>query len=252
MNSGSEPVTWELWCEQESLRRVTYCVFTLTTLINVAYDITAPINLEDRFGMPSHESQWAAKSEDEWNRSSQRHASAAPYCSAAAVADDIMSDEAQNIPSRIPAFGCHIIVSCLVQRIILFRKASPKDDAASAAMYHRFLRALRRWQRVWEREPSASLSPSSPHGPMLFNSTALLRLAYMRLVTDYSPVRQHLSWCDSIDVIEASIREVSQLTRGPDATRAALHACLALRVPVQLGFNVVARTSFWGWSVQHP
>ncbi|KAL3488064.1 hypothetical protein BJX62DRAFT_240429 [Aspergillus germanicus] len=222
------------------------------TLINIAFDVPAALYLEDRFGIPCHESQWTAKSAEDWASTTLGLTPVTDYCSAAAVADRLLSDEANHIPSQISTFGCHIIISCLVQRIILFRKVFPDPaDEHYKPTFSRFLRALRRWQQVWEREPSASLSPNSPHGPMLFNSTALLRLAYMRLVADYSLVRNEFSWCDSISSIERSISSACTLERGSDATRAALHACLALRVPAQLGFNVVARTSFWVWSVQH-
>ncbi|KAL2784946.1 hypothetical protein BJX66DRAFT_73829 [Aspergillus keveii] len=232
--------------------RITYCIFTLMTLINIAFDVPAALYLEDRFGIPCHESQWTAKSAQEWAGTTLGLTPVTDYCSGAAIADQLLTDEANHIPRQISAFGCHIIISCLVQRIILFRKAfrGPADEHCKP-MFSRFLRALRRWQQVWESEPSASLSPSSPHGPMLFNSTALLRLAYIRLVADYSLVRNMFSWCDSNPSIETSIQTAYTIERGPDATRAALHACLALRVPAQLGFNVVARTSFWVWSVQH-
>ncbi|KAL3461030.1 hypothetical protein BJX64DRAFT_261938 [Aspergillus heterothallicus] len=250
--SASEFESWESWCERESLKRITYCIFTLMTLINIAYDVPSTVYLEDRFGMPCHESQWTARSANEWANLGFGSAAFTSPLSAAAVADQLLSDKEQQPPSQISAFGCHIIISCLVQRIILLRKAFPElvDDHCREA-YSKFLRALRRWQRMWEREPSASLSPSSPHGPMLFNSTALLRLAYMRLVSDYSPIRNEFSWCNSAPSIEGVIQHIGSPTRRSDATRAALHACLALRVPAQLGFNVVARTSFWVWSVQH-
>lgn len=235
--------------------RITYCIFTLMTLVTIAFDIPAPVQPENRFGMPCDESQWAAKTADEWSQCvhSPEGAVTTASLSVSVVVDQLMSDEAQHIPAHISAFGCHIIISCLVQRIILFRQAFPEPaEGDHRPMYYRFLRALRRWQQIWEREPNASLSPSSPQGPMLFNSTALLRAAYMRLAADYSSVRQVFSWCDSVTTIEAAIWEVCPMRRGPSATRAALHACLALRVPEQLGFNVVSRTSFWVWSVQHP
>ncbi|KAL4871283.1 major facilitator superfamily domain-containing protein [Aspergillus spectabilis] len=156
VSSVPETVSWEAWFERELLKRVTYCVFTLTTLINIAYDIPAPINLEDRSGMPCHESQWTAKTTEKWAQLIQSSTNTTQCWTAAAVAYHLMSDGTQHIPSHISTFGCHIIISCLVQRIILFRKAFPQRDTLSHSMYHRFLRALRRWQRNWEREPSAS------------------------------------------------------------------------------------------------
>lgn len=152
-------------------------------------------------------------------------------------------------------FSCHITISSLVQKIILFRKSTLQfgTGADVTRTIKRLHIALKRWQLMWESEPRAALSPNSPHGPMLFNSTALLRIAYVRLATDYSFIRGlfSLESPDSVAIIERAIENMSLPPRNDTTTRAALHSCLALQVPANLGLKLVARTSFWVWSVQH-
>ncbi|CAI4215832.1 unnamed protein product [Parascedosporium putredinis] len=137
-------------------------------------------------------------------------------------------------------------------KIIFFRKAQSATTNASLDDSRRgFIQALRRWQIMWENEPESSLSPDHPEGPILFNSTAMLRLAYVRLVADYAPLRNAFSFSspDADFPLESRIPE--RLPRSAETARAALQAVLALNVPARLGFRVVSRTSFWVWSVQH-
>ncbi|THC88220.1 hypothetical protein EYZ11_012335 [Aspergillus tanneri] len=241
---------WERWLERECLKRITFCVFTLMNLITVAYDIPASVQLEGRFGIPCTESQWDAKSEEEWIHL-QQNSPTIEWQSAAAVMDQLLN-EALPVPQQVSIFGCHVVISSLVQRIILFRKAGLSSKGPLyVAEEQRILRGLRRWQLMWESAPRAALSPNSPYGPMLFNSTALLRLAYVRLVADYSCIRSQFSWGNTTPAIEKTLRSMELPLQNHQSARAALHACLALKIPATLGFKLVARTSFWVWSVQH-
>ena len=58
---------------------------------------------------------------------------------------------------------------------------------------------------MWESEPQSSLSPDNPRGPILFNCTAMLRLAYIRLVSDYSPLRNSFSFLSSDSGLEQDL-----------------------------------------------
>ncbi|KAF5249996.1 hypothetical protein FOXYS1_14958, partial [Fusarium oxysporum] len=85
----------------------------------------------------------------------------------------------------------------------------------------------------------------------MFNSTALLRVAYIRLAADYSPIRNRFATCISDIDIAAAIGHMKPLTRDVHTYKAVMQACQALRVPVGLGFTVICRSAFWTWSVQH-
>lgn len=216
--------------------------------MTIAFNVPSPFLLEDRHGLPAHESEWNSTTESEWLLAK----SSVPlqkWHSARAAAERL-GDETQPVPSNLGMFGCHVLISYLAQRIILFRRSCTRDSPGFHDTRNYFLRLLKRWQIMWENEPESTLSPENPHGPILFNCTAILRVAYIRLVSDYSPVREAFSTCSEYQVAK-TLEAMEVPRREPETTRAVLQACLALRIPAQLGFKVVARTSFWVWSVQH-
>jgi hypothetical protein len=112
-----------------------------------------------------------------------------------------------------------------------------------------FERTLKKWQVGWERTPESSLDPTNPYGPVAFSSTALLRLAYIRLHCDLGPHRALGTREPQIiaDALEAAPRVV----RGPHVSRAVIHAAHALSIPVKIGINFVAHTQTLLWSMQH-
>ena len=49
--------------------------------------------------------------------------------------------------------------------------------------------ALTRWQRTWNSDPEAKMSPINPHGPLSFNATAHYRVTYLRMYRyDFPPL----------------------------------------------------------------
>jgi hypothetical protein len=162
-----------------------------------------------------------------------------------------MGDKALPLPSNIGMFGCHLIISTLLQKIILFRESSTGNVHNQEAFRDKYAQLLQRWQVMWEKNAESLVSHHCPPGPMLFNGTALLRVAYVRLAIDFCPIRRAFSCFDSIQMIESRISAVDMPVRSPQTTKAAMQSCLALEIPIRLGFKIVARTSFWIWSVQH-
>ena len=86
----------------------------------------------------------------------------------------------------------------------------------------------------------SSVDPLSPHGPLPFNSLALLRIAYIRFNVDNGTMQSLRSWDPSL--IATSIKKSLPVRRGKRMTRAALHCVHALNIPVISGINFVART----------
>ena len=199
--------------------------------------------------MPFYEAQWRAETEEEWLAAIAQLPSQ-EWKTANGIIERL-GDRYLPLPSNIGMFGCHLIVSTLLQKIMLFRQSSTSSAHSEQEIREKYIGVLRRWQMMWESELESSLSPGSPLGPMLFNGTALLRVSYVRLAMDFSPIRRVFSCSNSAQEIEFKINSLGTPLRNPQTTRAALQACLALRIPVRLGFKVVARTSFWIWSVQH-
>lgn len=111
-------------------------------------------------------------------------------------------------------------------------------------------RGLKNWQQVWERNPEASLDPQNPHGPLAFNCTALLRIAYIRLDIDFGSACAALQSGDP-RIVARAMKDQKTLARGPRLIKAALHACHALLILVKEGIDLVAHTQVFVWSIQH-
>lgn len=88
-----------------------------------------------------------------------------------------------------------------------------------------------------------------PNGPVAFNSTALLRLAYIRLNVDTGPGRG-LDTRDPVQIANA-FRDSPAIKRTPKLVRAVLHSAHALSIPVKIGIRLVAQTQTFIWSIQH-
>ncbi|KAK5049837.1 hypothetical protein LTR84_003955 [Exophiala bonariae] len=247
---SSTVMSWEEWLDLQGLRRTTYCLFTLSNLMTLAYNFPSPICLEEIHGLPCKESLWNATTKEDWSTLLSVDCKTRQWASVQAIVE-ALSDPTTDAPNGIGMFACHIVISTLLQRIMLFRRACSSSFASFAGIRHHFIQALRRWQVMWGHEPEASLSPNHPAGPILFNCTALLRVAYIRLVADFAPLRSMFGWTDQVEAISLKLGEMETTDRSPYQTRAVLHACLALKIPVNLGFEVTARTTFWTWSVQH-
>jgi hypothetical protein len=109
--------------------------------------------------------------------------------------------------------------------------------------------ALRNWQIGWRQNAEPSLQPLDPNGPVAFNSTALLRLAYIRLNIDVGPGRA-LDTRDPIQIARA-FRESPAINRLPKLVRVVLHCAHALSIPIKIGIRLAARTQTFIWSIQH-
>ncbi|KAH8697116.1 hypothetical protein BGW36DRAFT_427090 [Talaromyces proteolyticus] len=87
--------------------------------------------------------------------------------------------------------------------------------------------------------------------PLGFNSTALLRLADIRLNANLGPNRQ-LVTRDPMRIVHAFTNgKIHVSKRSPHLDRAILQCIHALSVPVRVGITFVARIQTLNWSIQH-
>ena len=156
-------------------------------------------------------------------------------------------------PVHVGSFTCHLLISFILQRIWFFREMSNLDSSLENQENQKgqYMAILRRWQVIWQNEPQASVSPSNPSGRVHFNSTAQLRLAYIWLNSNFDIVRSAFLHTESASDITDIVVNLSPVSRSSSLSRCALHACLALQVPVNMGLNSAARVGLWSWSVQH-
>ncbi|KAJ5585993.1 hypothetical protein N7450_005780 [Penicillium hetheringtonii] len=149
--------------------------------------------------------------------------------------------------------GSYTLILALIQHIYFLRAAAKrrpeKEQEVPSTDMIEVERALRNWQNGWNQDPESFLGPGSPLGPISFNATALLRMAYIRLNVDLGSWRA-LNTHDPHD-IAVSIYRSPPLATNPRLARAVLYSAHALSIPVKIGVNIVAHNQAFSWSLQH-
>lgn len=247
-----QDTTWEDWIEQEGSKRTKFIIYCFFNLHCITFDIS-PLILNRALGMdlPCSEAQWKSSSAEQWTQLRQKEAPQPNFQGAFTKLFSGRSEDSGT--TEISTLGGYILIHALVQHIWFVQQIARYTPAGSESSPLADLTpleyALRSWQTSWVRNPESSVDPLSPHGPLSFNSLALLRIAYIRINVDTGPIRSLRSWDPS--QIAMSIKMSSPVGRGKRMTRAALHCAHALSIPIKLGINFVAHTQMFFWSTQH-
>ena len=254
---GESDRGWKRWIHAESLRRTKLMAYTFINLQSVAYNVSpCMLTSEIRFNTPASHEEWRANTAEAWDIA-RRTSKIATTSFAEAFRSLFQSSESGANTPIMPscAIGNYALMFGILQTIFFLREGSATipnrqdtrnlrpDDIESLSQ------ALQNWQSRWENSPESNNDPQSSTGPVAFNSTALLRLAWIRLYSDLGPCRNLASRNPSV-IVEA-FKSCPPLHRQASLTPALLHAAHALSVPVRLGIRYVAKTQTLKWSVQH-
>ncbi|KAF6819457.1 AmdA [Colletotrichum musicola] len=239
--------TWESWVAQEERRRTLYVAYVMLNLQSVAFDVP-PLILNHELGMdlPSCASTWKAANSAEWSSLRDRYMPPEPFQK---KMGQLLSGQRIH-DSPLSSFGNFVVAHGLLQHVSLARSVFGRQGLGQEFV-GTMEAALRRWQESWEATYESTTDPSSPKGPMGFNSTAILRLAYVRLNTETIPKRRMLMQ-NSGDVVDVfARRSITGGSRSPALDRAVMQCIHALSIPVRVGIAFVARTQTLNWSIQH-
>ncbi|KAI3392685.1 hypothetical protein diail_5285 [Diaporthe ilicicola] len=254
---GTRPYTWAEWIQYETFKRtrlVIFCFFNIQTIVSDA----PPLMLADqlRQDLPCTENEWKATSEQDWLAS---HDDCTTQEDFKVVLERLfeLPDSGQyggpSVTARFSSLGGCVLIHAIIQRIWLVRHSGfhggLTNQQLSPEMMNTFERALKCWSSCWESGRESSMDPLSPHGPLSFTSTALLRIAYIRINMDTGPIRSLGSW--DAKTVARSLDSGPPAQRSHRLTRAALHCAHALSIPIKLGINYVAQTQVVYWSNQH-
>lgn len=242
--------SWEEWIRRETIKRTKFIVYGFSNLHCIVYNIppfilTSEVNLT----LPCSTREFKATTQDAWVEA-RRHVAEEVHFQDAL--QKLFSKDGREVTQRNSSAGNYALIHALIQHIFFVRQVvrcrfdGPRelsqDDVASVE------NALRNWQTGWKNNPESSLDPMSPNGPVAFNSTALLRLAYIRLYVDTAG--RALDTRDPV-LIANAFRSGPAIKRSPKITRAVLHSAHALSIPVKIGYRLVAKTQSFIWSIQH-
>lgn len=250
-----EATSWESWIEIETVKRTQLVVFCFLNLHTVVFDIS-PMLLFTELDMdlPCTENEWKADSEMSWREARELCAPEPNFQDAIQSLFGRGSDTSMGgQPACFSSLGGYILIHAIIQHIWLLQQAARlpprQENTLNSAEASSLERALRRWREGWERNRESSMDPRSPHGPLSFTSTALLRLAYIRINIEAGSIRSLGTWDPSR--IAVSLNQRPPIQRSDRMSRAALHCAHALSIPIKLGINFVAHTQVFYWSIQH-
>ncbi|OPB45851.1 hypothetical protein A0O28_0094180 [Trichoderma guizhouense] len=211
------------------------------------------INLE----LPCREKEWRARDEAEWKQARDTGGESSrnfqETFASLFVNSGEMEERSKTSQTSFSSFGGCVLIHALIQQIWLTRNSGlpsqQLEHSLPTEQIGAFENALRTWAMYWEQNQESSMDPLSPHGPIAFTSTALMRLAYIRLNMNLGPIRCLSSWDPHL--IARSLHASPPVQRSERLTRAALHCAHALSIPVKLGINHIAETQVRFWSNQH-
>lgn len=281
--SGS---SWENWIKAESEKRTKCLIYCFFNLHCIAYDIPPLIvSTKMEITLPQTAREWRASSAWEWAEiRRQQPPVEVKFLDALTT---LFAKPGTILQKSLPAtssLGNYMLITAISQQIFFLRQTAaisvpslPKNGLKEADI-EEISNALKNWQASWERTPESSLDPTGPNGPVAFNSTALLRFAFIRLHSDLGPSK-YLETRDPVKIARDFL-EHPPLQRGQPPTqqqatsipysgppgaahpstpgaqggrvgRAVLQAAHALSIPIKIGVQFVARTQTFSWSIQH-
>lgn len=250
---STEPTCWMSWVEQEERRRTLFVAYIMFNLQSLAFNVPPMIlNQEISLNLPACGEEWRAQNSQEWARLRTTHSPTSRLFRE--ILTQLLRGDNIHTPDAVSAFGNYVLIHGLVQEIFFARNTSSLIEP-SGSLQKNSVRAmesaLRSWQESWEATYESTLDPLSPRGPIGFNATALLRIAYIRLNANTGPNRQ-LATRDPVHVAHGfTDGKTFVCDRSPHLDRAILQCIHALSVPVRLGIPFIARTQTLNWSIQH-
>ncbi|KAK4150378.1 hypothetical protein C8A00DRAFT_18075 [Chaetomidium leptoderma] len=261
--ANQQATDWETWVRLEASTRtklVAYCFFNLCS---ITYN-TPPLLLtsEVHLYLPNASRLWKADNAWQWQEARQSYPNVDISLQDAFAR--LLSRPSQAPPTSLSSLGNYILIHALIQHIFLLKQTSfssmtPFGIQRGLKMedVEDINQALRAWSLSFEQHRQLRANEMAAQGAgegllegaVAFNSTALLRLAYIRLHTDLSPSRS-LETRDHVSIAQSFI-DAPLLVRSARLCRAVVQAIHALSMLVKMGVNYVAKTKSLEWSMQH-
>lgn len=246
---GAKPSRAE-WVEDEGCRRTYYAVYIFFGLLTLTYNHTPAIGFNEfeDLQLPSSETMWNLNVTDESTWSEQLQIS--PIVSFIDAHDKLFQGE--NM--RYSAFGARVMINALFLEV-WYHKRSP-EALQDVVTEYKLRLALETWEKSLEFcEPENSTVPlSAPHKghPLVFNATAMLRNARVRLEVDLKSVQEALRYHDPYEVGAAMSNARDRVKRSGEMIKVIEECYNCIQTAVVQGIRWVARTSPTNWSVEHP
>lgn len=265
--SQSSATDWQSWIRLEGAIRTKLMAYCFFNLCSVTYG-TPPLLLTSELNLylPQPSRFWKAESAWQWQERRQTIPPADMTVHDAFSRLFVRQPQAMN--GHISSLGHYVLIHALLQHIYLLKQTSLSTPQTPRA--HRSLRnedaedithALRVWQTTFEHGNKMRAaaqaqggflgSDAFPGGPVAFDSTAFLRMAYIRLCVDVDPRRGFETRDHGVVAAALGERAEMMVDRGLRLQRGLIQAMHALSMLVKAGVNYVARAKTSEWSIQY-
>nr|UWK20133.1 ZnCys2His2 transcription factor [Trichoderma polysporum] len=245
---------WRSWAREEERRRTLFSAYFVINILTICFNVPPQItSSEVNIPLPSSEAEFKAPNSNSWLSLRQKSNSRQPdfqLCLKQLVSGKPLAKE-----DSATKFGNYMLVQSLLIQVYLEHQTASavlnSSSSLSPATISIYENAYGAWQSCWDSAIESALDPSSPHGPLAFNSTAILRLAHVHLAVGLQS-QCALRSRDPRVVAQAFEPHQNPIPlRCPHLDQAVFHAVCALRIPVRVGIAFVARGRTGHWSVQH-
>ncbi|KAL7907377.1 hypothetical protein GGI35DRAFT_456193 [Trichoderma velutinum] len=245
---------WRVWSQEEEWRRTLFSAYFVINILTICFNVPPQItSSEVRIPLPSSEAEFKAATSNAWLSLRQKSNSRQPDFQV--CLQQLLSGKPLAKEDSATEFGNYMLVQSLLIQVYFERQVASavlnSSTSLSLETISLYENAYSAWQACWDSAIESALDPSSPHGPLAFNSTAMLRLAHVHLAVG---LQSHCALRSRDPRIVAQAFEPHQNPiplRSPHLDQAVFHAICALRIPVRVGIAFVARGRTGHWSVQH-
>ncbi|KAI5456683.1 hypothetical protein BGZ63DRAFT_395995 [Mariannaea sp. PMI_226] len=245
---------WRAWAREEERRRTLFSAYFTINILTICFNVPPQItSAEVSLPLPSTEAEFMAPNSSGWL--SLRQKSNSRQLDFQQCLLQLLSGKPLAKEDSATEFGNYMLVQGLLIQVYFERQVasailSPSSSLAPATI-SLYDNAYGAWQSCWDSTIESALDPNSPHGPLAFNSAAILRLAHIHLAVGLQ-AQCALRSRDPRIVAQAFEAHQNPIPlRSPHLYQAVFHAICALRIPVRVGIAFVARGRTGHWSVQH-
>ncbi|CAI6083339.1 unnamed protein product [Clonostachys chloroleuca] len=246
--------SWRDWAREEERRRTLFSAYFVLNILTICFNVPPQVlSSEIELPLPSSEAEFSATTPSAWR--SLRQKNNPSRLTFQDHLEQLLSGKPLAKEDSATEFGNYMLIQTLLIQLYFERQVASSALSASAtlptATISLYNNAFSAWQTCWDSAIESALDPSSPHGPLAFNSTAILRLAHVHLGVGLQSQCALRSRDPRVVAQAFEARHDSIPLGAPHLDQAVLQAICALRIPVRVGIAFVARGRTGHWSVQH-
>ncbi|KAG4443120.1 hypothetical protein IFR05_001446 [Cadophora sp. M221] len=266
-----DDLTWEAWIERESVKRIMYGYIYFCNLASILYGYASGFSMltDGNVEMPCHHSLWDAFTAESWRETAKTRDSGSPLRLKDAVSRLLDGTISSDVPEEYwewDPYSCcvavnavSIYISHMTQGLYILGEGSDFAQTNSfqvSDITNQMEMAISRClQLIKDARVRAdeSYTWDETEGPLLFNSLALLRVSYCRIMTQAESASRGMLFCLNENENELAIQQfLSEPTEWTKYLNRAVSVALeGILIPTRIGSSLVKKTAAFTWAIEH-